>query len=86
MINYKWINVKDAMPDYIEGEDFSENVFTTDGKDIFIMSRYYDYDAEGWMWANCYGRIDGDGEIDDDYSDMTHWMPLPSKDTLKALK
>ena len=38
-----WINVKDSLPDFIKKEnglleDYSENVFTTNGKDIFIMA------------------------------------------------
>jgi len=30
-----------------------------------------------FFWANCYGDINGDGEVDDDYQ-PTHWMALPS--------
>jgi hypothetical protein len=78
-----WISVEDSLPDYLDGEDYSANVFTTDGHSLCVMSRHYDYDAEGWMWANCYGDIHGDAELDDDYSQITHWMPLPALPVLK---
>lgn len=72
-----WISVEDSLPDYFPNCDFSSNVFTTNGKQVFVMARYYDHDAAGWMWANCHGNIFGDAELDDDYSDITHWMPFP---------
>jgi regulator of RNase E activity RraB len=73
----EWISVKDRLPDYLPEVDYSANVICTNRREIFIMARCYDYDAEGWMWGNCYGDIYGDPEVDDDYSDITHWMPLP---------
>jgi hypothetical protein len=77
-----WIDVKDRTPDAIEGKDYSENVFVIcDGK-LEVMS-YGWVDAEpegGWVWSNCYGDINGEGEWDDDYK-PTHWMPLPSLPT-----
>ena len=39
------------------------------------MARCYEY---GWLWGDCMGDIYGDPEVDDDYSDVTHWMPLPA--------
>lgn len=78
----KWISVKDRLPDYIKidkkEKDYSENVFTTDGKDIYVMARCYVEDADGWLWGNCLGDINGEAEVDDDYSHITHWMSLPS--------
>lgn len=74
----EWISVKDKTPDYIEGKDYSENVLTTDGKQLYIMAKCYVIDAGGWLWGNCYGEINGDPEVDDNYNDyITHWMPLP---------
>jgi hypothetical protein len=70
-----WVSVEDGLPNYIEGKHYSENVFTTDGINIYVMARCYE--EGGWLWGNCYGDIDGDSEIDDDYSNITHWMPLP---------
>lgn len=73
----EWISVKDGLPEVESGFDCSKNVFTTDGKKIFVMTLFYD--ADGWMWANCYGDINSDGECDDDYNPyITHWMPLPN--------
>jgi len=70
-----WISVEDGLPNYIEGEHHSENVFTTDGTNVYVMVRCYE--EGGWLWGNCFGDIDGDAEIDDEYEDITHWMPLP---------
>jgi Protein of unknown function (DUF551) len=71
----EWISTKDRLPDCVGDEDCSANVLTTDGKNTYVMALFYD--ADGWMWANCYSDIHGDPQVDDDYSDITHWMPLP---------
>jgi hypothetical protein len=72
----RWISVKERLPEYIDEKDYSENVFTWNGKFIRVMARCYEYD--GWLWGDCMGDIYGDPEVDDDYSDVTHWMPLPA--------
>ncbi len=80
----QWIDIKDRLPDYKKNPDGSEadnseKVFTKDKNgNLYIMELWYEQDAEGCLWANCYGDIDGDAEIDDDYAEIiTHWMPLP---------
>jgi len=73
-----WISVKEALPKYIKGEDYSENVWVLCDNEVMVMKLVFmqDDDGEwGWLWANCYGNVFGDGEVDDDY-DVTHWMPL----------
>lgn len=72
----RWIPVSEKLPDYIDDKDYSENVFTICGGRLCVMARCYDPGAEGWLWGNCYGDINGDPETDDDYN-VTHWMPLP---------
>lgn len=73
----QWIDVNELLPQYKDSgkADYSENVFTTDGKDVFIMARCYV--ETGWLWGNCYGDIDGDPEVDDQYENIIKWMPLP---------
>lgn len=74
-----WISVKDKLPEIIKGKDYSENVLASCNGELMVVTRSFNYDDNGnysWFWANCYGNIDGDGEIDDDY-EITHWMPLP---------
>ena len=74
-----WISVKDKLPEIIKGKDYSENVLACCNGELMVVTRSFNYDDNGnysWFWANCYGNIDGDGEIDDDY-EITHWMPLP---------
>ena len=83
MEKIEWISVNDRLPALIENENYSENVLTwCDGK-LMVMTNTLAQDDEGdfaWFWANCYGDINGDGEIDDEY-DPTHWMPLPEPPT-----
>lgn len=81
----QWIDVKEKIPVYIKYSDGSEadnseKVFTKDKNgNLYVMELWYERDADGWLWANCYGDINGDAEIDDDdYAEIiTHWMPLP---------
>lgn len=86
--NGGWISVKDSLPDYIEGKDYSENVLGMYqvGENscmgifnIFIVG--HTANGHTFAWARldrCWGDLrDSDLEYDDDYK-VTHWMPLPA--------
>ena len=82
-----WISVKDRLPDLIEGENYSENVWTICDGERMVMCLCYnpseDENERGYFWANCNGEIDGDAEHDDNYY-PTHWQsfpPLPAPPT-----
>jgi hypothetical protein len=74
----KWISIKDSLPPYINGKDYSENVWVLCDNQVMVMRLVFmqcEDDKWGWLWANCYGDVFADGEVDDDY-EVTHWMPL----------
>ena len=68
-----WIDVNKELPPLIEGQDYSENVWGWDGKNILVVGIFVDWD--GWHWANAYGDVFGDTEFDDDY-DIKFWQPI----------
>lgn len=74
-----WIPCSERFPDFIEGKDYSENVFTMCNGFIGVMAftKQNDLETDGYYtaWANCYGDINGEPEYDDDYY-PTHWKPL----------
>ncbi len=75
----RWVSVDERKPDTVGDTDWSLNVLAIcDGKLMVMSYGYIDGEGEesGWVWANCYGDINGDSEWDGDYS-PTHWMPLP---------
>lgn len=68
----EWIKTEEELPELDPKTGCSENVLArVDGHDeIMVMclcfiSLFGEY---GNIWANCYGDIHGDGEIDDDYN------------------
>jgi uncharacterized protein DUF551 len=76
-----WISVEDELPPNIPGELYSKNVLAIlDGR-LAVMCHTYagglDDDAGGYVWANCYGDVNGDAEWDENYK-PTHWQPLPA--------
>lgn len=77
----QWISSSEQLPTLIEGEDYSENVLAiVEGyANIQVMCLLYiqeEDESSGYVWANCYGKIDGDAEMDDEYN-VIAWMPLP---------
>jgi hypothetical protein len=88
----KWISVDDRLPEFLEGKDYSANVFGAykgylDKTYISIFNRcIVDITEEGhiWAWARLahnYGDLlDAECEWDDDY-EVFKWMPLPDIDT-----
>ena len=75
----KWIPVEKRLPKLIEGKDYSENVLAVCNNELMVMQLCFLKNDDGnweYYWCNCYGNIEGDGKLDDDYT-PTHWMPLP---------
>lgn len=75
----KWVSVEERLPDLIEGKDHSENVLTVCNNELMVMQIcFIKNDDDDWQyyWCNCYGNINGDGELDDEYN-PAYWMPLP---------
>lgn len=86
--NDGWISVSDGLPDYIEGNDYSENVLGMYqvGEcshmgifNIFIVGHTANGHTFAWAKLNtCWDDLrDSEPEYDDDY-EVTHWMPLPA--------
>ena len=84
-----WISVKDKVPDFIDGKDYtSENVFALykgyQGEptlSVFTYIRAYDDHTFFSTWARIretYSDLrEAECEYDDNY-EVTHWMPMPS--------
>lgn len=74
-----WINVKDKLPE-IDTPVFA-GYYYNDGFlfDTYVRSLEFDGTEDCWLWARCDHTCgDGDWRLDDDYSFLTHWMPLPA--------
>ena len=69
-----WIPVDEDKPPFLEGRDYSANVWGCDEKGNVLIVSYFN-DGDGWFWANAYGDIFGDAEFDDDY-DIRYWQPI----------
>ena len=78
----KWIDVDLCTPEINPKTLCSENVWATDGKQIFVAN--YFYDGKSYNWANCYGNVFGDGEFDDDFQIM-QWQRIIIPDIKKML-
>lgn len=79
----KWIDAKIQIPNLIEGQDYSENVLAIEENhtqvQVFCLCFVPNPEIDGgwgYVWANCYQKINGDAEFDDNYN-ITHWMPIP---------
>ncbi|QXF35216.1 hypothetical protein CE143_20110 [Photorhabdus luminescens] len=72
-----WIKCSDRLPE-LDMPVFA-GWFNADGE--FFWGCYVrtisDFEINEWLWSICddFGR--GDWWLDDDYSMITHWMPLP---------
>ncbi|MFA5243670.1 MAG: DUF551 domain-containing protein [Pedobacter sp.] len=75
--NPKWIKCSERLPEMIDGEDYSENVLAiVEGYTNIQVMCLMNISNESIVWANCYGKIDGDAEFDDNYN-VLMWMDLP---------
>ena len=76
----KW---KTGFPDLIEGKHYSKNVLAeVEGyTDLQVMCLCWiasENDGEsGYVWANCYGKIDGECEFDDNHN-VIRWTEIPT--------
>lgn len=75
--NNGWIDAEKAKPPFIEGKDYSENVWGWDGNSILVVS-FFDC-GDGFGWANAYGNVFGDTEYDFDY-DIKFWKSIDIPD------
>ena len=89
-----WISVDDNVPEFIDGKDYSKNVFALykdyQGKLKFSVFKYvtvFDDNIYFFTWARineAYSDLrEADCEYDDDY-EVTHWMPMPSNPPVKV--
>lgn len=71
--NNGWISVDERLPEF--GVAVLAGHFA--GKTFHF--HYYERfdDADGWLWARYSGDLFSEPQIDDDYSYITHWQPLP---------
>lgn len=72
-----FIPVSERLPetkDYPDGTSYSDTVWATDGKNIYVM-RYASLGHDDYGWCNCYNDVEGDGEFDDDYN-IIAWKPI----------
>lgn len=81
--NNNWISAKVATPVFIENENYSENVLAiVEGyEEIQVMCYMYAKDDDnnsGFVWANAYGKIDGEAYFDDEYN-VIEWCYVPKK-------
>lgn len=69
-----WRDVNKELPPFLEGKDYSANVWGWDGNNLLVVSLFY-VDEEGYTWANCYGDVFGEAEFDDEYA-IKAWQPI----------
>jgi hypothetical protein len=72
----KWIRVADRLP-----EQFI-CVFATDGEDIGIAA-FQGFIDDYPVWSNEWNLEYIEDQYDEDFLQVTHWMPLPSTEGLK---
>jgi len=68
-----WISTGESLPDLVDGQDYSKNVWGWDGRNVLVVSFFVD--SDGWHWANAYGDVFGEAECDDDYV-INSWQPI----------
>ena len=75
----QWIPVTEALPDMIEGKEYSENVLAIESNHtsplVMSLAMMWDDGKPYWCWGNNYGDIFGDSSADDEY-EVTHWCPI----------
>ena len=76
----RWIDPKDELPELLPGCDYSNNVLAqvegfTETQVMCLLFIPDDEGGWGYVWANCYGDINGEAEWDDDYV-VIGWRPI----------
>ncbi|WP_176692841.1 MULTISPECIES: DUF551 domain-containing protein [Photorhabdus] len=70
-----WIKCSEQLPE-LDTPVFA-GWFNSEGE--FIWNCYVrTWDSEGWLWSICQDFGQGDWLLDDDYSMITHWQPMPT--------
>jgi len=72
----RWRDAEKELPELLPDENFSKNVFAKikGSEEVQIMCLYVD-DLGNELWTNCYGDINGDGILDDDY-EVVAWKHI----------
>lgn len=74
----RW-NYPPCYPPLIEGQNYSENVLAEVEGFIDLQVMCYIYvegEDGGFMWATCNKTLDGDAELDDNYT-VIKWQYIP---------
>ena len=81
-----WIDATKELPKPIEGKTYSENVLAICNGILSVMCYCYVHGEHGGLsWADCYGDVNGDGYIEDDYN-VTFWQPILSNEDREFLE
>ena len=76
----RWRDPKEELPELLPGCDYSNNVLAqvegfTETQVMCLVFIPDDEGGWGYVWANCYGDINGEAEWDDDYK-VIGWRPI----------
>jgi len=76
----RWRDPKEELPELLPDCDYSNNVLAqvegfTETQVMCLLFVPDDEGGWGYVWANCYGDINGEAEWDDDYK-VIGWRPI----------
>jgi len=76
----RWRDPKVELPELLPDCDYSNNVLAqvegfTETQVMCLLFVPDDEGGWGYVWANCYGDINGEAEWDDDYK-VIGWRPI----------
>lgn len=68
-----WIDANLELPPFLDGEDYSANVWGWNGDSVLVVAFFNDATECGW--GNAYGDVFGDAELDDNYT-ILFWQNI----------